>query len=49
MDTYKVTWVSHNTRQQALIQANSVSEAINKVKRARPQGEFKGISATRIR
>lgn len=22
MDTYKVTWVSHNIRQQALIQAN---------------------------
>ena len=49
MDTYKVTWVSHNIRQQALIQANSASEAINKVKRARPHGEFKGISVTKIR
>lgn len=48
VDTYKVTWISHNIHQQALIQANSASEAINKVKRSRPHGEFKGISATKV-
>lgn len=49
MDTYVVTWVSHNIRQQARVQANSASEAIDKVTRARPHGEFKGISAKKVK
>lgn len=48
MDRYKVTWVSKNIQQTAIVSANSATEAKAKVKRARPNGEYKNMTAYKM-
>lgn len=49
MDRYKVTWVSKNIQQSAIVSANSATEAKAKVKSARPHGEFKNMTAFKMK
>ena len=48
MDRYKVTWISKNIQQSAIVSANSATEAKAKVKRARPNGEYKNMTAFKM-
>ena len=49
MDRYKVTWISHNIGQQAIIMADSAAEAKMKVKRRNPHGEYKNMTVVKMK
>lgn len=49
MDRYKVTWTSNNIQQSTMVNANSAAEAKAKVKSARPHGEFKNMTAYKMK